>query len=145
MRSTTFGGWELIRYNYARLCSFIVKALYSQNALLKSRSQMARTIQALQQHAVTWKAGVPAEYRPGNGENLSSTLGHGVHDRIRVDLTFKYCEAMFAIHRWSVIHIAPDVGLVHYPDGVTSSDLCLESAKSVLRLTRVAGIDDTSW
>ncbi|EKG19878.1 Transcription factor fungi [Macrophomina phaseolina MS6] len=131
-------GWEVIRYRYARLCALIVKALYSRNSLRQSPQGTLRSLASLHKTLESWRESLPGSYQSGSPT-------HGA-DRIRLEVTLQYLEAMMAIHRWAVWWKAsiPTTALSQYSSSVREST---DAAKDVLRLTQTVEVHhpDLDW
>ena len=131
--------WGYIRYRYAKLCSLIVKDLYSHRVSTKPRREMLSTIKNLQQALAAWLMSVPSRYRPSR---TASPWTSSLDEHIRVDMEDKYYEAALAIHRWSLVFAGSDCG--GEEDCPTSIKSCLETAKSVLSRTQSVSSDGSN-
>lgn len=132
-------GWGYIRYKYAKLCSVIVKDLYSQKTSTKPRREMLSTVKSLQQALAAWLMSVPSKYRPSR---IASSGTCFTDERIRMDIEDKYYEAALAIHRWSLVYAGLDRGSEE--DCATSTKSCLETAKSVLSRAQAINLDTSN-
>ena len=139
--------WQVINCRYARLCSVIVKTLYARRAVARSRVETMAVISRLQHMLDAWKMTIPVKYRPGPPTSSRSSHFHGWNDQIQVDLTLKYSEAAFAIHRWAVLLPSPTLGSERCLDTAKSGEYCIEAAKDVLSLAQILDLDPShfSW
>ena len=102
--------WDLrlVNYRYARLCSIIVKTLYSHASLKMIPSESTASIKRLSTMLNAWRLSIPAKFRPNSEVNLTEqpTLPQGTC--IQSDLGLKHAEASLAIRRWAIIGVRVD-------------------------------------
>jgi len=134
---TEYTGWDLVHYRYARLCSVIVKKLYSQSSLKMSVMGVAASIARLSGMLEAWRLSIPAAYRPQfcSGSGIPEKSKKAWDTCIQNDILLKYAEAVFAIHRWAIIVPEAKVGPELMNSYTSSKEQCVELAKGVLRMT----------
>ncbi|KAF2802757.1 uncharacterized protein BDZ99DRAFT_503718 [Mytilinidion resinicola] len=133
-------GWEVVSYRYARLCSVIVKTIYSHAALRMSRSETLAAIDRLSKMLEAWRMSIPVAYRPDCNLDLPACQNRSWDTCIQSDIFLKFAEASFAIHRWAVIqhNVVQDATATYS----SSRDQCIELAKGVLHWTHYFRVDD---
>ncbi|KAL8880242.1 MAG: hypothetical protein Q9198_002312 [Flavoplaca austrocitrina] len=136
--------WDLhvVNYRYARLCSIIIKTLYSHASLEKSPSECMASIRHLSTLLDAWRQSIPASFRPNSEVNLTDSAGLHQISRIQSDLGLKLAEASFAIHRWSIMRVtrSEQTAAGH----AASRDSCVAAAKAVLVLTQTLRHHDSA-
>lgn len=128
--------WDLriVNYRYARLCSIIIKTLYSHASLKQCPLECMASIRHLSTMLNAWKLSIPASFRPNSEVNSTESAGLHQVNRIQSDLGLKLAEASFAIHRWSIMRVT--VSEVIAAGHAASRDSCVAAAKAVLVLTQ---------
>jgi len=89
-------------------------------------------VKFLQQALHEWLTSIPIEYRPTTGASPDSTTTNGSGLYIQLDLHDKYCEAVLAIHRWSLVFFVPESDFESHSDWSTSFQACTDAAKNLL-------------
>ncbi|KAL1597061.1 hypothetical protein SLS60_008643 [Paraconiothyrium brasiliense] len=97
---TDYSGWEIVNYRYARLCSVIVKTLYSHMSLRMRAADVPMAIEKLSAMLESWRLSIPAAYRPDRDSEGPECHEHAGDAMIRSDISLRYAEVSFAIHRW---------------------------------------------
>ncbi|KAF9737045.1 hypothetical protein PMIN01_04824 [Paraphaeosphaeria minitans] len=95
-----YSGWEIVKYRYARLCSVIVKTLYSHLSLRMTAAEVSAAIEKLTGMLESWRLSIPAAYRPDRDRDGPECHEHAGDAIIRSDISLKYAEVSLAIHRW---------------------------------------------
>ena len=134
---TGYTGWDLVHYRYARLCSVIVKTLYTQSSPRMNAKGVAASVARLSGMLEAWRLSIPVAYRP---QFLSDSGVPEKHKKtwdtcIQNDILLRYAEAVFAIHRWAVIVPETKIGPELMERYQSSREQCMEVAKDVLRMT----------
>lgn len=139
--------WDLrlVYYRYARLCSIIMKTLYSHASLKMSPSESMASIKRLSTMLNAWRLSIPARFRPSSEFNLTAQPAPPPVTCIQFDLELKHAEASFAIHRWAIIGVRPDQHST--ADYTASRDECVATAKAVLVSTPTFRLreSETDW
>ncbi len=139
--------WDLrlVNYRYARLCSIIVKTLYSHASLKLIPSESMASIKRLSTMLNAWKLSIPAKFRPNSEVNLTEQPTSPQGTCIQSDLGLKHAEASLAIHRWAIIGVRVDQHIT--ADYTASRDECVATAKAVLVSTQTFRVYDseTDW
>ncbi|KAF2196663.1 hypothetical protein GQ43DRAFT_435816 [Delitschia confertaspora ATCC 74209] len=159
-----YTGWDLLHYRYARLCSVIIKTLYTQSSKELTACSLIDIIARLNTMLESWRMSIPPGYRPeiriqsSTNSTNNSELGkqqiktpRAWDSCIQNDIFLKYAEAAFAIHRWGVVieesRLGSDLSLKEKYE--ESGRMCVEVAKGVLRMVgrlRVANdAGDVGW
>ncbi|KAF2448842.1 hypothetical protein P171DRAFT_220189 [Karstenula rhodostoma CBS 690.94] len=97
---TDYSGWEIVNYRYARLCSVIVKTLYSHLSLRMTATEVSAAIEKLSGMLESWRLSIPAAYRPDRDLDGPECHEHAGDAIIRSDISLRYAEASLALHRW---------------------------------------------
>ena len=98
--TTDYSGWEIVNYRYARLCSVIVKTLYSHTSLRMMAGEVSAAIDKLSGMLESWRLSIPTAYRPDRDLDGPECHEHAGDALIRSDISLRYAEVSFAIHRW---------------------------------------------
>lgn len=138
--SSSYTGWEIINYRYARLCSVVVKTLYSRASLRTSPSETAEGITRLSNMLEAWRISIPKAYRPKSSAEIRERPERLAGFGEEADIFLSYAEVSFAIHRWAIATTAYVPG----PSSayVSSRDECVAVAKRVLHATHSFSVRD---
>lgn len=116
-------------YKYAKLCSTIIKSLYSQEAFQVSRPTVETTISILYERLTNWKEDTLRQQKEfSHADCISSTK------KVNCKIMLHFYEAVFVIHgKWHIME--PD--LYHMPETCParmSLSKCFESVKGIVNL-----------
>ncbi|KAJ4293446.1 hypothetical protein N0V90_008729 [Kalmusia sp. IMI 367209] len=84
---TDYSGWEIVNYRYARLCSVIVKTLYSHTSLRMTAPEVSAAIDRLSGMLEAWRLSIPAAYRPDRDLDGPECHEHAGDAIIRSDIS----------------------------------------------------------
>lgn len=132
---------RLVNYRYARLCSIIVKTLYSHASLKMSPSESMKSLRRLSTMLNAWRLSIPARFRPNSEVDLTDSPALSQGCFIQSDLGLKHAEASFAIHRWAIMEIP--VSQFTTADYIVSRDECVATAKAVIISTQGFRVHDS--
>ncbi|KAH7340062.1 hypothetical protein BKA66DRAFT_577245 [Pyrenochaeta sp. MPI-SDFR-AT-0127] len=140
LSADNYSGWEIVNYRYARLCSVIVKTLYSRATLKIGPSGTAASISRLTSMLEAWRMSIPMAYRPKSSAEFRERPEQSSDFGRAMTIFFNYAEASFAIHRWAIATTTYD------PDSsstyISSRDECVAVAKRVLSATHSFSVND---
>jgi hypothetical protein len=139
-----YSGWEIVNYRYARLCSVIVKTLYSHVSLRMTAAEVSAAIERLSGMLESWRSSIPTAYRPDRDLDGPECHEHAGDAIIRSDISLRYAEASLAIHRWVLATTDCPQELVKTRS--LSKSQCAMIAKRVLGVAHSCRTDSgTDW
>ena len=142
--SAEYSGWEIVNYRYARLCSVIVKTLYSHASLKLTGPEVTAAINRLSGMLEAWRLSIPNAYRPDYEIDSIACHEHAEDANIRCSISLRYAEASFAIHRWILATSDPGPKLLAVY--ASSRTQCIMVAKRVLSAAHSCRTDSgTDW
>jgi hypothetical protein len=139
-----YSGWEIVNYRYARLCSVIVKTLYSHASLRLTGPEVSAAIERLSGMLDAWRLSIPVAFRPHRELDSLVCHEHAEDAMIRSCISLRYAEASLAIHRWILATSGRDLKA---PSVYASSRAqCIIIAKRVLSAAHSCRTDSgTDW
>ncbi|TAQ89967.1 hypothetical protein B7494_g1705 [Chlorociboria aeruginascens] len=127
--------WLHIQCQYAKICHFIVKDLYSQDSLRASRDVIIAAIQNLYALLEDWKSSLPVPYQSISSARPSFLTDNCCGRQLALRLAYQYHEAVFTIHgRWLKLPTL-DLSDEDKESLAQSENNCQSSANSVLQIT----------